>query len=349
MTTEPNAQANMSSIKILVVDDSPTTGNLIKLHLLKLGYKVASIATNAEAALQSLEGDIPDLVLMDINLGEGINGIDAADIIMGKYRIPVIYVTAYSDEKTLESAKQSMPYGFINKPFRNKDLKVNIEIALARSTAGKQDQPRDPPACISEPARNKIEYALLSEALDHLVSGVIVINEDLQVYYRNRSASLILGHNFPLNIRDQRLICNSAGIKRDLIKSVRDKTSTVFTINHQTSSLHFLVFPLTARLTDNMEGAHGSVLFLFDTLNDAHRIEDVVRTLYKLSPTEAKIASRLVFNPYLADVSATLGITYHTARTHLKHIYQKTETNKLPALIQKIVTGPAGLLMHSLD
>ena len=99
----------------------------------------------------------------------------------------------------------------------------------------------------------------------------------------------------------------------------------------------------------NGQKMQGSVLFLFDTANDSQRIEDLVRTLYKLSPTEAKIASQLVFNPYLADISVKLGISYQTARTHLKHIYQKTETNKLPALIQKIVTGPAGLLMHSLD
>ena len=86
---------------------------------------------------------------------------------------------------------------------------------------------------------------------------------------------------------------------------------------------------------------------LFDTSNDSNRIEEVVRTLYRLSPTEARLASMLVYNPYLADVSATLGISYHTARTHLKHIYQKTDTKKLPALIQKIISGPAGLLIKS--
>jgi DNA-binding CsgD family transcriptional regulator len=90
-------------------------------------------------------------------------------------------------------------------------------------------------------------------------------------------------------------------------------------------------------------------LFLFNTVHDSERIEEVVRTMYKLSPTEAKIAARLVFNPYLADISTSLGITYNTARTHLKRIYQKTDTNKLPSLIQKIVTGPAGLLIHSTD
>jgi DNA-binding CsgD family transcriptional regulator len=115
------------------------------------------------------------------------------------------------------------------------------------------------------------------------------------------------------------------------------------------NTLHFLLFPLAARVGVRDNPVQGSVLFLFDSVNDAQRIEDLVRAMYKLSPTEARIASRLVFNPYLADVSATLGITYQTARTHLKRIYQKTDTKRLPALIQKIVTGPAGLLIHSTD
>ncbi len=339
----------MSSKSILIVDDSPTTSNLIKLHLVKLGYAIAGLAGSAEETLQLLEHVSPDLVLMDINLGEGINGIEVADTIMNQYGIPVIYVTSYSDEQTLEAAKQSMPYGFINKPFRDKDLKVNIEIALTRSDADKQQNQQ--PSGISEPplAHNHTEYAVLSEALDHLVSGVVMINEKLQVYYRNKSATKILGNKFPLHIKDKHLVCTSSRTKSDLIKSVRDKTSTMFTIQHESNSLHFLLFPLSSSLTDSVDSMHGSVLFLFDTVHDSRRIEDVVRTLYKLSPTEAKIASKLVFNPYLADISVTLGISYHTARTHLKRIYQKTETKKLPALIQKIVTGPAGLLIHSVD
>ena len=123
----------------------------------------------------------------------------------------------------------------------------------------------------------------------------------------------------------------------------------MFTINHESKSLHFLLFLLSSKLTDNNNCLQGCVLFMFDTAHDTHRIEDVVRTLYKPSPTETKIAAMLAFNPYLADISVSLGISHHTARTHLKRIYQKAYTKKLPALIQKIVTGPAGLLLHSQD
>ena len=103
------------------------------------------------------------------------------------------------------------------------------------------------------------------------------------------------------------------------------------------------------RVTALANSAEKSLQAIEQELPDLVLIEDLLRTMYKLSPTEARIASRLVFNPYLADVSATLGITYQTARTHLKRIYQKTETKRLPALIQKIVTGPAGLFVHTTD
>ena len=103
------------------------------------------------------------------------------------------------------------------------------------------------------------------------------------------------------------------------------------------------------RVTALANSAEKSLQAIEQELPDLVLIEDLLRTMYKLSPTEARSASRLVFNPYLADVSATLGITYQTARTHLKRIYQKTETRRLPALIQKIVTGPAGLFVHTTD
>jgi len=334
---------------ILVVDDSPTAVNLIKLYLVNLGYEVAGTADTADQALQLLGQHVPDLVLMDINLGEGMNGIEAADIIMNQYGIPVIYVTSYSDDQTLDSAKRSMPFGFINKPFRDNDLRVNIEIALARST-----KERGPGGYISgghvvQDDNPDLEHSVLSEALDHLVSGVVMLNENLQVFYTNKSANKILSGNSPLRLKDRQLICISSVTRRDIQAYIKEKTSMVFTLNHNSEPLHLLLFPLNAQLSNNINNSTGSILFLFNTVHDSERIEEVVRTMYKLSPTEAKIAARLVFNPYLADISTSLGITYNTARTHLKRIYQKTDTNKLPSLIQKIVTGPAGLLIHSTD
>jgi len=339
----------MSSKHILVVDDSPTISRLISLHLEKLGYTSIDLTSSAEEALEMVKQSMPDLVLMDINLGEGKNGIEAADIIMHQHGIPVIYVTSYSDEHTLSAAKQSLPYGFINKPIRANDLKVNIEIALARSATDKSVITTESPLSgINDSASSNTEYSFLSEAMDLLASGIVMIDEDLRIFFINKSASRILNKDFLLHIKDQHLQCTTAYYRREISQSIKDKTSKIFTIHHQEDSLHFLLFPLASPFKNSQNaGISGSVLFLFDTTKDSNRIEEVVRTLYRLSPSEARLAAMLVYNPYLADVSATLGISYHTARTHLKHIYQKTDTNKLPALIQKIISGPAGLLIKS--
>ncbi len=339
----------MSTNHILVVDDSSTIRILIRVYLEKLGYTSIALASTAEEALQSLKQSMPNLVLMDINLGEGKNGIEVADFIMQNHGIPVIYVTSYSDEHTLSAAKQTLPYGFINKPIRANDLKVNIELALARSATDKPVITSEPPlSAINDSASSNTEYSFLSEAMDLLASGIVMIDEDLRIFFINKSACRILSKDFPLHIKDQQLQCTTAYYRREICQSIKDKTSKMLTIHHQQDSLHFLLFPLVNPFNNNQNlGINGSVLFLFDTSNDSNRIEEVVRTLYRLSPTEARLASMLVYNPYLADVSATLGISYHTARTHLKHIYQKTDTKKLPALIQKIISGPAGLLIKS--
>jgi CheY-like chemotaxis protein len=337
----------MSANKILVVDDSPTTINLIRLHLKKLGYDVSGIAETAEAALQLVAKFPPDLVLMDIRLGEGMNGIEAADIIMNQFHIPVIYVTSYSDDDTLDRAKLSMPFGFINKPFRANDLRVNIEIALSRTSVPKQRSGSN----IEQTGigNSTMELSLLSEALDHLTSGILVIDENLHIYFNNKSAANILNENFSLRLKNDKLLCSNPKVRKNLVEQINKKTNVVFTISHKDKDLHVLIFPVSSQAGYDINYHSSSIMFLFDTVHDSNRIEEVVRTIYKLSPTEAKIASMLVFNPYLTDISASLGITYNTTRTHLKRIYQKTETNKLSALIQKIVTGPAGLLIHSIE
>ena len=339
----------MSANKILIVDDSPTTTNLIQLHLKNLGYSTAGVAETAEVALKLVEKCLPDLVLMDIQLGEGMNGIEAADIIMSQFNIPVIYVTFYSDNDTLDRAKLSMPFGFINKPFRANDLRVNIEIALSRTSLPNRDHEIIHKHTINDARSDGTELSILSKALDHLISGVVVVDETLKVFFINKSATNLLNNDFSVRLKGSALHCSNPRVKKNLIEKLTKKTDVVFTITHKGKDMYVLIFPLSDSEAYDANHQSCSIMFLFDTIREPDRIEEVIRTIYKLSPTEAKIASKLMFNPYLTDIAASMGITYNTIRTHLKRIYQKTGTNKLPALIQKLVTGPAGLLIHSIE
>ena len=128
----------MEGKKILIVDDDRTTSSVIELQLQKMGYLVAAIAKSGTSAIKQCEKLAPDLVLMDINLGKGMDGVEAAGIINKKFAIPVIFVTAHADEHTLERAKQTQPFGYINKPLRETDLRTTISLALGRSESSKE-------------------------------------------------------------------------------------------------------------------------------------------------------------------------------------------------------------------
>ncbi|NPE29298.1 response regulator [Methanococcoides sp. SA1] len=120
----------MSQIKILIVEDEKIVALGIKKMLKNLGYLVPSIASSGKEAISKAEITFPDLVLMDIMLKGDMDGVEAADQIRKRFEVPVVFLTAYSDEKILERAKKTNPYGYIIKPFEENSLHATIELAL---------------------------------------------------------------------------------------------------------------------------------------------------------------------------------------------------------------------------
>jgi len=120
----------MSEIKILVVEDESIVAMDIKHRAESLGYKVTAITPSGEEALKLVKENPPDLILMDIVLKGKMDGIEAAQRIHDDYDIPVLYLTAYSDEETLKRAKITEPFGYIIKPFEDRELHSSVEIAL---------------------------------------------------------------------------------------------------------------------------------------------------------------------------------------------------------------------------
>ncbi|MBN2110430.1 MAG: response regulator [Methanosarcinaceae archaeon] len=119
--------------KILVVEDENVVALDIKKRLTTLGYVVPSIAASGKDAITKANGLLPDLVLMDIRLKGEIDGIEAAQQIKTQLGIPIIYLTAHSDEETLNRAKQTEPAGYIMKPFEEDDLRTIIEVVLYKN------------------------------------------------------------------------------------------------------------------------------------------------------------------------------------------------------------------------
>jgi len=119
----------MNKTKILVVEDESIVAEDIKQVLKKLGYSVVGTVSEGELAVEFALNERPDVVLMDIVLKGEKTGIEIAKKMLD-LNIPVIYLTAYADEITLNKAKQTAPYGFILKPFEEQTLKSTIEMAL---------------------------------------------------------------------------------------------------------------------------------------------------------------------------------------------------------------------------
>ena len=116
--------------KILIVEDEAIVAKDISVCLEKIGYEVIATFSKGEKALHFLKKNKPDLVLMDIMLAGNISGIEASAEIKKKHDIPVVFLTAYADEKTIERAKVTEPYGYVIKPFKEIDLRTSIEMAL---------------------------------------------------------------------------------------------------------------------------------------------------------------------------------------------------------------------------
>lgn len=120
----------MSREKILVVEDERIVAEDIKLRLSGLAYTVCGIAFSGEEAVKKTEEMRPDLVLMDIVLEGRMDGVEAASLVKSRFSIPIVYLTAYADDKTLERAKMTEPFGYLLKPFEDRDLKTTIEMAF---------------------------------------------------------------------------------------------------------------------------------------------------------------------------------------------------------------------------
>ncbi len=124
------SMAKAEKAKILVVEDDRYVAIYIKQTLESFGFDAIEIAVSGEEAIQKAKEMNSDVVLMDIVLKGKMDGIEAAEIIKEQLGIPIIYLTAYSDDKMVKRAKATKPVGYLLKPFQQRDLQQGIEIAL---------------------------------------------------------------------------------------------------------------------------------------------------------------------------------------------------------------------------
>jgi DNA-binding LytR/AlgR family response regulator len=127
-------------IKILVVEDDMIIAAKISLQLSNLGYEVTGIEPRGEDAIRHFAEELPDLVLLDINLKGKLDGIQTAHEMQKNGPVPIIYLTANADEATFERAKVTRPQAFISKPFNQLDLQRAIELTISRLAEAQQSE-----------------------------------------------------------------------------------------------------------------------------------------------------------------------------------------------------------------
>jgi PAS domain S-box-containing protein/diguanylate cyclase (GGDEF)-like protein len=128
----------MDKIRMMIVEDERIVAMDLQGRLKSMGYEVVGSAVSGEEAIEKAEALRPDMILMDIMLDGQLDGIQAAEIIRSRFGIPVIYLTAYADTATLERAKITEPFGYILKPFEERELHGHIEIALYKNRMEKR-------------------------------------------------------------------------------------------------------------------------------------------------------------------------------------------------------------------
>jgi two-component system, cell cycle sensor histidine kinase and response regulator CckA len=135
MTTSPSLPVDKSPtpperVQVLIVEDERIVAGDLRSRLRRMGYTVCGIASNGIDAIRLADEHKPDLVLMDIRLDGAMDGIQAADTIKKSHTVPIIYLSAYADQSTVERAKVTEPFGYLLKPFEDSELRTTIEMAL---------------------------------------------------------------------------------------------------------------------------------------------------------------------------------------------------------------------------
>lgn len=168
----------MGKAQILVVEDEGIVAIDIQNQLKSLGYSVPVVVSSGEQALKRAEKSPPDLVLMDIRLKGEMDGIETAKQIRDHLDIPVVYLTAYADDNTLDRAKLTESYGYLIKPFEEKELYITIEMAMFKHNMEK---------------RLKESERWLSTTLNSIADAVIATDPGFKIRFMNPIAESLTG------------------------------------------------------------------------------------------------------------------------------------------------------------
>ncbi len=166
----------MSPYRILIVEDEKIIAKDLEIRLKRMNYSVAGAVTNADDVLAMLRSRPVDLILMDIMIDGPLDGIDTAFLVRQEFDVPIIFLTVYADESTFQRAKLSDPFGYILKPFQERELDLTIQTVLQKHALEKR---------IKE---NEERYRRLFESTQE---SILILDDEARVVDCNPAARVL--------------------------------------------------------------------------------------------------------------------------------------------------------------
>lgn len=270
----------MSEKRIMVVEDSRIIAASIKSTLESLDYTVPAVVSSGEEAVKKAEKDHFDLILMDIVLEGEIDGIEAASQIRSRFNIPVVFLTAYSDKKMLERAKITEPFGYIIKPFEEKELHSTIEIGLYKHDMEKE-------------LRESREWFFTT--LNSIGDAVIATDKEGSITFMNSVAEALTGWKqkeaLGKGLKDRiRIILNDEAYSRKKNKGkISGEGRSIYYVDQamliNKGNQEIPVDYSDAPIRDEQGGVLGSVLVFRDVTERKQAQEELQQSFIKLRKT----------------------------------------------------------------
>lgn len=328
----------MSRKKILIVEDEAIVAESIAETLAKYRYDVVGIAFSGEEAVSMARKFSPDLILMDIILAGEIDGVEASEIIKKSLSVPIIFLTANSDETTLQRAKITEPFGYITKPYREKELHSAVSVAIYKHEVE---------------VKLKKNEKWLSTILSNICDAVISVDPEGNVNYLSPVAEKLTGWELKELSGEEFLpaFFSSLGYEESLIKDLLKKTALGETINCvvdqtpniKTRSGNLIPVDIGASpLFDENSDFVGTVFVIRDVsrrVKEEETLADAQSILAKLlTPREKEVLKLMVGGLTTKKIATELDISPRTVEAHRHNMMQKLNIHEMTMLIRSAIT-----------
>ncbi len=331
----------MSDDQVLIVEDEAFIAVSLQKKLESFGYIVTDTATTGEEAIEKGISTRPDLVLMDIVLKGEMDGITAAKRIWDQFKIPIIYLSAHGDEKNLTRAKTTSPFGYLLKPFNDRELQITIELALYKKGLEKRVFERD---------------RWYSTILKCLGEAVITVGTNFSILYLNSEAENIFGIKrsdiIGKHLSDLGAITEKKTSLElnDMVKNVLSDRSPLrkSSLRFQRENEPFILDLCITSIQNEDNLVMGAALIFSDKTNqfsmsaelvskEADLAEAQKMVLQLLTLRERQILQQIVDGQTTKEIAADLDISPRTVEFHRYNLMRKLNVQDIPSLVRHAI------------